>query len=154
MPVSTAPTFNGGPPYFDLPVGTSGQVLTSQGTGSAPKFGSSNLTFGTYISVALAAGANNNVNPGGTWPIGYGRIDFDTSAGAATVTGLAKGSDGQAIIIRNSEANTLTLASLNAGSTAANQFLYAADLQLPENGSVLVVYYSNLNGGSGAWVIV
>lgn len=158
MPLSTAPTFNGGPPYFDIDVGSSGDVLTSQGAGNAPKFApggaGGNPTFGTFVSVALSAGINDNVNPGGTWPSGYGRVDFDTSAGNATVTGLVAGSDGQAIIIRNSGANVLTLASLNAGSTAANQFLYAADLQLPENGSVLVVYYSNLNGGSGAWVIV
>lgn len=158
MPVSPAPAFNGGPPYFDLPVGTSGDVLTSQGAGNAPKFAAGsaggNPTFGTFVSIALAAGANDNVNPGGTWPTGYGRLDFDTSAGAANVTGLKAGSDGQAIIIRNSGANQLTLNSLNAGSSAANQFLYIADLILDENASVLAVYYSNLNGGSGAWVIV
>lgn len=157
MPLSPARTFNGGPPSFDLPVGSTGQVLTSKGSGKAPVFqagGGGSPLFGTYVSVALAAGTNDNVNPGGAWPTGYGRLDLDTTAGAATVTGLVAGSDGQAVIVRCAGANQLTLNSLDAGSSAANQFLYVADLALDENGSVMIVYYSNLNGGSGAWAIV
>jgi hypothetical protein len=104
-------------------------------------------------SVTVAAGATNNLNPGGTWPTGYSRLDVDPSAGAANLTGLLAGTDAQQIVIRNPDAtNTLTLNNANAGSTAANQFLARAgfDVAIPPGSSVIATYYG---GSIDKWVI-
>ena len=151
MPLSVTPTFNGGPPYFVLPVGASGQVLTSNGAGAAPSFKNATAGgIGSYLSYALASGTTNDLDPGGGWPTGIGRLDLDTSAGAATITGLVAGSDAQIVIISNIGANTLTLAALNAGSSAANRFRYVADIALAQYDAVLAVYYG---GTVNKWVL-
>lgn len=91
-------------------------------------------------TAALAAGANNNLNPGGGWPVNYGRL-FLTAAGAANLTGLVAGLDNQWVLIVNDDAtNNITLNSLNAGSAAANQFDYATDLVLTPLDTVIAVY--------------
>ena len=152
MPVTTPPTFK--PPFFEIELGAEGTVLTSNGEDAAPTFqaggGGGGGTLGTYVAVVLDAGANNNVNPAAGWPNGYGRVDFDTSAGVANVTGLLAGSDGQMILARNIGVNNLTLNNQNAGSLAANQFIYVNDLVLPQYASALLVYYG---GSINAWVI-
>jgi hypothetical protein len=91
-------------------------------------------------TAALAAGANNNLNPGGGWPTNYGRL-FLTAAGAANLTGLVAGLDNQWVLIVNDDpVDNITLNSANAGSAAANQFDYAADLILPPLSTVIAVY--------------
>lgn len=151
VPLSLVRTFNGGPPSFDLPLGTAGQVLTSNGAGKAPTFQAGAGIIPDYFAVALAAGATNNLNPGIGWPPSSGsRLDLDTSAGAATVTGLVAANDGIIVLIRNTGANTLTLASANAGSSAANQFLFVADLELAQYGSAWAVYYGQ---GIDRWIL-
>ena len=91
-------------------------------------------------TAALAAGANNNLNPGGGWPTNYGRL-FLTAAGAANLTGLVAGVDNQWVLIVNDDAvDNITLNASNAGSAAANQFDYAADLILPPLSTVIAVY--------------
>ena len=92
-------------------------------------------------TVALPAGPTNNLNPGGGWPTDYGRLFLTAGAGAANVTGLVAGVDNQWLLIVNDDAaNNITLNVDNAGSAAANQFDYAADLILPPKVSVLAVY--------------
>ena len=91
-------------------------------------------------TAALAAGANNNLNPGGGWPTNYGRL-FLTAAGAANLTGLVAGLDNQWVLIVNDDpANNITLNASNAGSAAANQFDYATDLVLTPLDTVIAVY--------------
>src|ERR1700724_3354377 len=92
-------------------------------------------------TVALPPGATNNLNPGGGWPVDYGRLFLTAAGGAANVTGLVAGVDNQWLLIVNDDAaNNITLNVDNAGSAAANQFDYAADLILPPKVSVLAVY--------------
>jgi len=96
-------------------------------------------------TAALGAGANNNLVPvvagGGSWPTNVGRLYFTAGSGAANVTGLAAGVDGQWVFSQNVDpANNVTLNSLNAGSISANQFSYVADLILPPGAGALLVY--------------
>lgn len=94
---------------------------------------------------ALSAGANNNLNPGGAWPAGFGRLILTSPGGASNVTGLRAGSDGQWMLIFNADpTNMITLNSLNAGSAAANQFQYFTDLVLSAGVGVVAVYDATL----------
>lgn len=97
---------------------------------------------GAKLTYVAAAGATNNVNPGGSWPSpSYGRIDVNTAAGACNFTGLvAATTDGQSVSIRNAGANNLTLNNLNAGSTAANRFSGVGDTVLLPGESIILVY--------------
>jgi hypothetical protein len=89
----------------------------------------------------LPAGASNNLNPGGGWPTGIGRLILTASSGVANVTGLLAGIDNQWVLIQNDDgANNITLNNENGGSAAANQFTYAADLILPPESTVLAIY--------------
>lgn len=85
-----------------------------------------------YLSVVLASGTTHNLSPGGTFPTSISWLDFDTSAGAATLTGLLAGTDGQTVTLRVTGANALTLSTGgtglgDAGSTAANRFTGEGD---------------------------
>lgn len=138
-----------------IPLGTNGQVLTM--VGGLPEFAAASAggAVGTArVAVALAAGATNNLLPIAAWPgsgaTQYGRLILTAPSGAANVTGLAAGNDGQWIVIANHDgANNITLNSLNGASSAANQFSYAADLILPPGASVVAVY----DGTLAKWVL-
>jgi len=107
--------------------------------------GGSGIGSGRATAV-LAAGATNNLAPAGfpgaPGPNQIGRLILTAPSGAANVTGLVAGNDGQwVLIVNNDPNNAITLNSQNAGSTAANRFQYVAgDLTLPVGGSVLAVY--------------
>lgn len=151
MPVSTPPTFKGG--YANLGLGSAGQVLTSNGTDVAPSFQTAGGgTLPAAITYASPAGASNDVNPGGTWPTGYGRLGVTLAAGNANWTGLVAGSDGQTIQLVNLDAaNTLTLNSKNVGSAAANQFSYTGGgIILGAGASCWLVYWA---GSVNLWMI-
>lgn len=151
MPVSVPPTFKGG--YSNIGLGVAGQVLTSNGASAAPSFKTAG---GGTLPAAItyggsAAGANNDVNPGGTWPAGYGRLAVTLAAGNANWSGLVAGSDGQTVQLVNLDAaNTLTLNSKNVGSLAANRFSFANDLILPPGATCWLVYWA---GAIDLWVI-
>lgn len=160
MPVTTPPTFK--PPFFAIPLGAAGTVLTSNGADAAPTFqagGGGSTTGGALAGVVLAAGANNDVNPGGGWPVSFGRLDLNAAAGVANVTGLVAGSDGQQVLVRNlpSSGNNITLNNQNAGSTAANRFQGLnlaspnADVILVPGASMLLMYYG---GALNYWVML
>lgn len=85
-----------------------------------------------YVSVVLAAGTTNNLSPGSGFPTSISWLDFDTSAGAATLTGLLAGTDGQTVTCRVTGANPLTLSTGatglgDSGSSAANRFTGEGD---------------------------
>jgi hypothetical protein len=104
-----------------------------------------------YLSAVVAAGAQNDYNPGGGFPAGIGRLDLNPNAGATTLNGLAAGADNQTVIVSNiNGANNLTLANQNAGSAAANRFRGVADTVLVPGGSTQVTYYTAVS----RWVIV
>jgi hypothetical protein len=107
---------------------------------------------GSLITYASAAGALNNVNPGGSFPTGISGLDVTLASGAANWTGLLAGSDGQRVSISNQDAtNILTLNSQNAGSTAANRFSAAADMALVPGQTLGLVYRA---GSINRWRIV
>ncbi|MGH9780198.1 MAG: hypothetical protein ACRD33_00130 [Candidatus Acidiferrales bacterium] len=120
-------------------------LFSSIATGSG---GGGGVTFGTYLEYAAAAGETDNTDPAGFGP-GVGRLDVDTTAGAATFTGLIAGADGQGLIISNIGANLLTLDALSGSSLAANQFRAPGNIALIENQSQLFVYYA---GSVNKWV--
>lgn len=109
------------------------------------------FTGGSKLTYVAAAGASNNVNFGGAWPAAsVGRVDVNTAAGACNFTGIVAATvDGQGLLLRVTGANNLTLNSLDAGSTAANQMAFATDIILPQNATQLLVYDLTL----GLWVI-
>jgi len=101
-------------------------------------------------TVVLAAGANNNIAPATP----YGRVDLDSSAGVANVTGMLAGTDGQVSTIRNKPGgNEVTLNNTNAGSAAANQFSGPGgnDVDLPAGTAIGAVYYG---GTIKQWVLI
>lgn len=134
------PTF--APAVYGIPLGTAGQVLTM--VNGKPQFaaGTGGGTGGAYLAFASPAGSTNNVAPAG-FGATIGLLDVTLAAGNATWTGLQAGTNKQLLIIANKDAtNSLTLAALNAGSSAANQFRAGGDLVLPPLSAVLVAYYA------------
>jgi hypothetical protein len=117
---------------------TTGLPYVASGSGGGATLGSS-LTFAT------ATGTTNDVNPGGAWPTGIGRVDVTLAAGVATWTGLVAGADGQMVEIFNADAaNTLTLnanpAGSVAGSAAANRFQWVGNMALAPGATAILVY--------------
>lgn len=114
--------------------------------------GGGSATGGALATVVLSAGANNNLTPASPWPTGFGRLDLNAAAGAANVTGLEAGVDGQQMVIRNlpGSGNNVTLNNQNAGSSAANRFQGLslaspnADVILAPGSAILLMYYSAL----------
>ncbi|HYM34701.1 MAG TPA: hypothetical protein VET48_04845 [Steroidobacteraceae bacterium] len=117
----------------------------ASGGGGGPSTG------GVLVTAALAAGANNDFNPGGAFPVGVGRLDLDSTAGVATVTGLLAGSDGQQVFIRNKPGgNNVTLMNANGGSAAANQFTSSDDIILTPGTAVVLMYTA---GAINKWAL-
>ena len=104
----------------------------------------------SYFTSALSSGANNNLNPGVGWGACFEL--FLTSSATANVTGLLAATQGVFGIIVNGNASggaSITLNALNAGSSAANQFLSPASLTLPPGGSCFAMYDATNN----YWII-
>ena len=107
---------------------------------------------GTQTAV-LAAGATNNLNPGGAWP-DDGILLLNSTAGAANITGLVAGVDQQMVLIMNLPGgNNVTLNNQNAGSTLANRFVNSFDLILAPGATVIAVYSSTLAATYGGWAL-
>ena len=95
-------------------------------------------------TTTLAAGDNNDVNPGGTNTTGKVRVRFTCNAAGSTITGLVNaGVDGQIFIIENDPTGTLTIAN-DRTSTASYRFLTGqaagADLVVPPNATRMLIY--------------
>lgn len=145
----TPPTFTPSVPPIQL--GTAGQVLTM--VSGVPAFaaasgGGSSGTLTGRIAYASPAGANNDVTPPvvlpATWVTTH-RLIVTLAAGNANWTGLLAGTDGQQLFLTNADAaNSLTLNAQNAGSAAANRFLYLFDVVLGPGVSKLLCYDATL----------
>lgn len=106
---------------------------------------------GKYLSVALGAGATNDLNPGSGWPTGYGRLDL-VPAGAATLNSLLRGTDGQEVVVRNASTTQTVEIPVAGGGTAANEFTGGGGgTILPPLTAKLIVYYAGLINN---WVLV
>lgn len=101
----------------------------------------------TGVAADSPAGVVNNYTVNGEFGPLTGLIVV-TPAAACTCTGLQAGFDGQLVIFLNLSGNMFTLEPLNAGSLAANQFMLAGNLQLPQNNSQAFKYFAAL----GKWV--
>jgi len=117
-------------------------LFTVGGNAAAPPSGSV-IAFGPAATFVTVAGDNNDVTPAPVIST-INRIKFNTAAGAATVTGIAAGSDGQGLLVTNTGANDLTLAVENAGSAAVNRLYGIGDLVMPQFNSQLLVYDATL----------
>lgn len=160
MPLSSAPTFKPNVPPITLAAG----VLTSDGTVAGTRFAAASGGAGLAhrYTFAAPAGASNNVTPAGSpaFPSNQTfRVIMTAAAGNANLTGLLAGVDGQLGYLYNNDLNNqITLNNLNAGSTAANQFLCqngtlaspnADRILVPRSGS-LVLYDATI----GAWIVL
>lgn len=138
------PTFTPSVPPIQL--GAAGQVLTM--VSGVPAFAAASGGGGTLtgrLAYASPAGASNNVAPGGGFPTNKSRLVVTLAAGDANWTGLVAGSDGQLLLLTNADAaNSLTLNASNAGSVAANRFLYQFDIVLGPGVSKLLCYDATL----------
>lgn len=115
-----------------------GSTWGGDGSGSSGDLASS-LQFSADISPSTITGNQNDYNPSGLSTANTLRLATDAPR---TITGIAGGSDGRILVVHNVGANTLVLASENAGSTAANRFLLAADITMAANEAVILQYDS------------
>lgn len=128
----TGPTGSGGPTGPTGGTGPTGPTGPIGGTGPTGPTGPMGSSLPTGVVAAVpAAGANNNYTAGGFMGPTIGFMDLTPTA-TCNITGVsATGvTDGQMLTITNLSAFNLTLNSLNAGSSAANQFRLVADLIL------------------------
>ncbi len=146
-----APTFT--PPVPSIPLRTNGTVLTM--VGGIPQFvaagSGGGLTLGGRLGYASPAGAQNDVNPAGGFPTNIGRLVVTLAAGDAAWGGLLAGDPlGQLLLLTNGDAaNSLTLNANDAGSAAANRFLYQFNIVLGPGVSKLLCY----DGVLAKWLI-
>jgi hypothetical protein len=127
-------------------------VSTVDANMSDPDTGGANwqdfsITPSGVTSDAPAAGAHNDYAPTG-YGVTTGFLEV-TPAGAANLTGLLAGFNGQIVTISNLSGNNLTLNALNGGSAANNQFRLPFDLILSQNNSQTFRY---LKGSVNKWV--
>ncbi len=119
-----------------------GSPVTSSGTLT--------LARGALATFAASAGANNDIDPGGGWPVGFDRLDV-TGSVTANITSLKAGGDGQRVIVSNQTTGFLTLNNASGSGTAANRFLGPDDMALAVGLSMMIVYYA---GSVNRWRMV
>lgn len=101
---------------------------------------------GEEVFVAVA-GNNNNI------PLDIAvinRVLIDTTAGAAILTGVVAGTDGQLLVVTRQGPNSLTLNNQDAGSDPDAQLYGAVNLTLLDRQSRLLSYSGTLS----KWVMV
>ncbi len=103
---------------------------------------SPNTTQVGVATIIAAAGTTNNL----AIPAGVSILDFDLTAGDATITGIVAEFDGQELILITAHAtNTVTLPAEDAGSSAANRFrVIPSGLLLIQNLPVTIKWYATL----------
>lgn len=104
----TPPTF--APPVYNIPLGSSGQVLTM--VGGVPRFASAAAASGAILGSRLAYASPAGVTAAA--PVGFsaatGRLYVTLPGGDSTWSSLTAGADGQLLVVINHDvANILTL---------------------------------------------
>lgn len=121
-----------------------------------PDFGSTSSSSSSnsmQYAYASPAGVLNDVVAWSPPFTGNIRLAVTLAAGSTAWTGMLAGSDGQEVILWNSDpTNNLTLAVQNVGSASANQFQGSAGAYTlsPGNAYLLIYWGETIN----AWVIV
>lgn len=101
-----------------------------------------------YLTAVPPAGSTDNYAPTG-FSASTGVLDLNPSSGAATLTGLLAGYDGQRLVVSNVHAsNAVTLNANSGSSSAANRFRLATDITLLQYQSLTIQYSS----GAGLWI--
>lgn len=98
---------------------------------------------GDVTPTELAA-SQNNYNP---TSLGTSNVLRLTAGAAYNITGLAGGSDGRLIFIYNAGSFTITLKDNSGSSSAANRFALSADIAIPTDEGVLLIY----DGTASLW---
>lgn len=119
-----------------------GSPVTSSGTFA--------LARGALAAFTASSGANNDIDPGSGWPVGFDRLDIEGSV-TVNITGIKAGGDGQRVILSNQTTGNLTLNNQNAGSTAANRLSGLDDMVIVVGQSILIAYYA---GSVNRWRMV
>lgn len=96
---------------------------------------------GTQTIVLASGTTNNQVIAAGT-----SLINLDTTAGAATLTGLVPEFDGQIIVVRVTGVNNLTLTAEDVLSSAANRWRVPTDLTLVNKQTQAFKNYASIPG--------
>jgi hypothetical protein len=139
-----------GPTGSTGPAGSSGGPTGPTGVGPTGPAGPSALPGYQYLTVP--AGETDNLNPGGTWPQFVARLDIDPTAGNANITGLAAGSDGLIVLIRNPDSSsTLELVVNSPNSISQNRFSASSNITLLPGGAIWAIYYA---ATINLWVLV
>lgn len=120
---------------------------------------SKQVTAAALAGAVVASGLLDAVIPAGTtnnWaPVGFNSgvrvLNVDTTAGAAVLTGLVGGIDGQRLVIRCKGPNTLTVNKLDGGSAAAVQFDNVANIGVLSHSAIEVMYIA---GTVNKWQVV
>lgn len=96
------------------------------------------------VTIALAAGTYNDLDPGSSFPLNAGMLDLSVTSGVAIITGLIPGSyNGHKIRVRQTGAGVAQLPTFNAGSVVANRFQgVAGSLSLSQWQSHDLIYYT------------
>ncbi len=121
-----------------------------------PDFGSTSSSSSSnsaqYI-YASPSGVSNDVVAWSPPFTGKIRLAVTLAAGSAAWTGMLAGTDGQEVVLWNSDsANSLTLAVQNIGSASVNQFQGSAGAYTVSPGNAYLLIY--WGGTINAWVIV
>lgn len=104
------------------------------------------LNFGGTLTPTALSGNENNYSP--TNLASSFAVRIDGGASDRTITGLASGSDGRLVLLINiGSTNNLTLSNQSGSSSAANRFLFGADVVLSVNQAILLRY----DGTSSRW---
>jgi hypothetical protein len=127
--------------------GTSGQVLTADGSGgvSWSALPSANVFTSNPITLSNAS-TNNDLNIGsGTF------IKISGPTSAVTVTGLSGGVDGKMIVLYNTTGANMTIKNQSSSSLAANRVITGtgSDLVTTADGSVALIY----DGSQSRWIV-
>lgn len=130
------------------------QTLKTIRAGDGATLGGSLLKKWRYsfpISPAQITANQNDYNP---TDLTIGETLFLNSDAARSITGIVAGGSGARITLINRGAFDITLKNADAGSTAANRFLFDGDVVLRANGSVELQYsvtdtrWMRANGGT------
>lgn len=143
-------------------MGIGPRIGLGNGAGGAGTFASVTNTGALVESASITptalSGSTSNYAPTG---FSGARVVYQNTTGAATLTGLAGGTDGRVITFTNTGSSTLIFNSEDGSSLAANRFQFPAAAQyVLENGAVnqpssLTLRYSSAAGsGTGRWLLM
>lgn len=131
---------------YTLPAadGSSGQILSTNGSGSLSWATASASPSFTVGSATVSSGNNHNLN------IGSNNFIRVSNGSSFTITGIAGGVNGRMIILFNTGSTNMTIANEDSGSSSSNRIITNASTITSNSGCVTLVY----DGTANRWVVV